>query len=66
MDSPGVKELAQEQLLLQLLQEGALHIDEIVRRSKLPTGKVASLLTMLEIKGQIRHLGQMTYALKRN
>ncbi len=56
----------EEQLLVQLLQDGALHIDELVRQSQLPTGKAASLLMMLEIKGQVRSLGQMTYALKRN
>jgi len=58
----GSEELA---LILNLLQDGALHIDQIVRQTKLSTGKVASLLTMLEIKGQIRPLGQMTYTLGR-
>ena len=55
----------QEQLLLEVLKDGALHIDEIVRRTKMKTGQVCSLMTMMEIKGQVKNLGGMTYGLKR-
>jgi len=56
---------SEEQLLLEILKDGALHIDEIVRRAKIATGKVCSLMTMMEIKGKVRNLGGMTYTLKR-
>jgi DNA processing protein len=54
----------EEQLLLEILKDGALHIDEIVRRTKMKTGQVCSLLTMMEIKGKVKNLGGMTYSLK--
>lgn len=55
----------EEQLLLEILKDGSLHIDEIVRRSQMPTGKVCSKMTMMEIKGRVRNLGGMNYCLRR-
>jgi DNA processing protein len=58
----GSEELA---LILDILQDGALHIDEISRRSKLAIGQVASLLTVMEIQRRVRNLGGMTYGLRK-
>lgn len=61
----GGGESKEEQFLLELLKDGALHIDEIVRKSKMETGKVCSIMTLMEIKGRVKNLGGMTYTLKR-
>jgi DNA processing protein len=42
-----------ETLLLDILKEGPLSLDELVRRSGLDSGKVASSMTMLVIKGAV-------------
>lgn len=42
-----------------------VHIDEICRASKLPTSVVSSTLSMMELKGTVKHLGNMNYALSR-
>lgn len=55
----------EEKVLLELLRDGALQIDEIVRCSNLKIGKVASLLTLMEIKGKVRNLGGMVYTINR-
>lgn len=38
-----------------------IHIDEIIRATQLPPHKAASTLTMLEIKGAVRHHGGQFY-----
>jgi DNA processing protein len=43
-----------------------VHIDEICRLSNLDTSVVSSTLTLLELKGLVRHTGNMCYALKKN
>lgn len=55
----------EEKILLEILKDGSLHIDEIVRRSKMKTGQACSLMTMMEIKGKVRNLGGMVYGVKR-
>ena len=62
---PGSEINREEQLLLEALKDSALHIDEIVRRTKMKTGQICSLMTMMEIKGLVKNLGGMTYSLKR-
>ncbi len=56
---------AEEQAILNLLQEGPVHIDEIARVSKLSAAKVGSILSLMEIKGKIRSLGSGNYSLNR-
>ena len=60
---PFLPEDQREQKILSLLSEGPLHIDELCRRSGIPAGEMASLLTMLEIKGVIREMGNKIYIL---
>ncbi|MEM7798939.1 MAG: DNA-processing protein DprA, partial [Chloroflexota bacterium] len=56
-------ETAEEAALLPLLSHNPLHVDEITRQSLLPTSMVSSTLTILELKGVVRHVGGMQYAL---
>ena len=51
-----------EKLILGYLQESSQHIDEITNRSGLPSSTVSAILTMMELKGMVRHLGGMQYA----
>ncbi|MBU4331651.1 DNA-processing protein DprA [Patescibacteria group bacterium] len=59
---PDTKE---EGLLLDHLSKEPIHIDELVRESKLSTPEVTSTLTMMEMKGKVRNLGGMNYVLAR-
>jgi DNA processing protein len=72
IDAVEVKELRGdnevERALLRLLNSGsgeALHIDELGRESGLPIATVSSTLTMMELKGTVKHLGGMKYAAAR-
>lgn len=53
---------AESQLLGYLSREGS-YIDDICHRSGLPVSTVGSLLTMLELKGLARQVGNASYAL---
>jgi DNA processing protein len=51
-----------ERMLLEFLQDSSQHIDELTNRSGLPASTVSAILTMMELKGMVRHLGGMQYA----
>lgn len=51
----------EEEEMLALMGSDELHIDELVRQSRLGTAKVSSLLTVMEMKGLVRHLGGGIY-----
>jgi DNA processing protein len=53
VQSPGEGLLGEEKIVYQLLSESPLHIDVIIRESRLDPGKVSSLLLDLELKGLI-------------
>jgi DNA processing protein len=53
----------EERVLLTLLSSDPIHIDELIQVSELPANLVSSTLTMMELKGFVRHLGGMQYAL---
>jgi len=53
----------EEQKILDLLVSGRLPIDDIVRGSGLTAGKVAAILTVLEIRGSVRDYGEKLYGL---
>ena len=53
----------EERLILKILKEGALDIDKIIEKTKLPAQKVASTLANLEIQGKVRNLGRNIYAI---
>jgi DNA processing protein len=54
-----------ETKVVEALSEGALGLDEIVRRSGIETGRAASAMTMLVLKGAIKQLPGNVFALKR-
>ena len=54
----------QEQALLEPLKQGQTTVDEIIAASGLPTGKVLSMLTMLQIRGVVRLLPGKRISLK--
>lgn len=54
-----------ESEILKLVKGEPLHINEIVRQSKLEASDVTSALTFLEMKGKIRNLGGQQYVLSR-
>lgn len=47
----------EENLILEVLKEGALSSDLIIEKTKLSPQKVLALLSVLEIKGKIKNLG---------
>jgi len=54
-----------ESLLLKQLSAEPTHIDEVCRSSGLPVATVSSTLTMMEIKGLVKQVGNMNYVLAR-
>lgn len=59
---PATKE---EQILISFLSSEPRHIDEIIQKSKLNTSTANAALTMMEMKGLVRHLGGGHYILSR-
>lgn len=55
----------EEILILKALKEGALSLDKIVEKTKLPATKVLTLIPILEIQGKIKNLGGEIFSLKR-
>jgi DNA processing protein len=55
----------EEKIILSALKEEALHIDKIIKITKLNASVVATSLALMEISGKIRNLGGNTYALSR-
>jgi len=55
----------EENLVLNVLKEGALDTDKIIEETKLSAAEVASALAILEIRGKVRNLGGNIYALSR-
>lgn len=60
-----VAENPDEEKILKILANEQVHIDNLVRISGLETGKVSSLLTLMEIKGKVKKLGGMMYCIAR-
>lgn len=57
--------LAKEEIeILEILQSENLHFDEIVRKSNIPAPKLASLLTVMEMRGYVKNLGGGVYGCK--
>jgi DNA processing protein len=56
---------ATERGILESLGEEPLHIDEISRRSGMSIADISASLAMLELRGQVRQVGGLTYVLAR-
>ncbi|MDO8578834.1 MAG: DNA-processing protein DprA [Dehalococcoidales bacterium] len=54
-----------EAALLKQLGHEPIHIDEVCRSSGLPISSVSSTLAMMELKGLVKQVGAMNYALAR-
>ncbi len=54
-----------EALLLKKLGAEPIHIDELCRLSALPASTVSSTLAIMELKGMVKQVGAMNYALCR-
>lgn len=54
-----------EASLLKQLSAQPLHIDELCRQSHLPVAAVSSNLAMMELKGLVKQVGNMSYVLTR-
>ncbi|PIZ94470.1 MAG: DNA-protecting protein DprA [Candidatus Magasanikbacteria bacterium CG_4_10_14_0_2_um_filter_37_12] len=54
-----------EARLLEYLSRQPLHVDELTKKSKLPSPEVNATLTMMEMKGKVRNVGNMNYVLSR-
>jgi len=50
-----------EQRILEQLTQEPCHVDDIVRQAAMSPPQVASLLTMMELKGLVRQVGAMSY-----
>ncbi len=54
---------AEETLVLQTLSREPTHIDTLIKNINMSTSSVISTLTILEIKGKVRNLGNQNYIL---
>ncbi|MEA3398621.1 MAG: DNA-processing protein DprA [Patescibacteria group bacterium] len=58
-------ETKEEELVLSYLSQETIHINELVRLTKLDTSTISSTLVIMEMKGMIKNLGNMEYVLAR-
>jgi DNA processing protein len=58
-----IPESQEEKIILECLGKDSKHINEIVRELKLDMSKINSTLTIMEMKGMIKNLGNMTYVI---
>ena len=56
-------ETEEEKRIIEILAEGNLQIDEIIRKSGWFSSKVGSLLSLMEIKGMVKNFGGMRYGI---
>jgi len=54
----------EERKIVSLLENENLQIDEIIGRLEMESGKIGSLLSMMEIKGIIKNFGEGVYGLR--
>ena len=54
-------ESAEESAIIGSMQREPIHIDELIKLIDLPASKVASTLSILELKGRVKNLGGSTY-----
>lgn len=54
---------ADERLAAQALQDGPLHVDEIIERTQITAGRTLAALTLLELKGYVTRLQARRFSL---
>lgn len=60
-----IPETKEEELILSFLSHEPIYVDEIIRQSQLGAAKISSTLTIMEMKGMIKNLGNMQYIIKK-
>jgi len=60
-----IADTPEEEIIIANLKHEPVHIDELVRLTKLNTSIINSTLTLMEMKGMIKNLGSMQYVLAR-
>lgn len=61
----ALPESEEEKKIISLLSHEPIHIDDLVRLTKLDTATANSTLVIMEMKGMVRNLGGMNYVLAR-
>jgi len=60
-----IPESKEEEIIMSVLSHDPIHIDEVVRLTRLDTSVANSTLTIMEMKGMVKNLGSMQYVLAR-
>ena len=60
-----VPENESETVLLKHISAEPVHVDDLHQLTGLPVPEVSSVLTLMELKGMVRHAGNMSYVLAR-
>jgi len=60
-----IPETPEEKVILENLSREPVHVNELIRTSKLDTKIINSTLTIMEMKGMVKNLGNMQYVLAR-
>ncbi|HPI67206.1 MAG TPA: DNA-processing protein DprA [bacterium] len=60
-----VPDSSEEAQILNFLSHEPIHVDELVRLSKLDAAVINSTLTLMEMKGRVRNLGSLRYVIGR-
>ncbi len=60
-----IPDTREETILLEFLNKEPVHVDNLVKKSKLDTAAVTSTLTLMEMKGKVKNLGGMQYIIGR-
>jgi len=54
---------SEEELILNALKEGPLHVDKIIKITKMTPSKIASIIAVLEVEEKVKNLGGNVYGL---
>ncbi len=57
VSSPPTADSKEEAMILATLSKKPIHVDTIVRESGMPVSKTNTTLTLMEMKGKVRHVG---------
>ncbi len=60
-----IPETPEEEVLLSHMEKEPIHINDLIRLTKLDTNIINSTLTIMEMKGMVKNLGNMEYVLAR-
>ena len=60
-----IPDTPEEEKIIAHLSHDPIHVDELVRLTKLDTAVINSTLTIMEMKGMVKNLGNMQYVLAR-